>query len=345
MKKLLIVTLIFLLTMPVAFASSDIFVDGERVVFDDAEPLVVNDITYVPLRKVFEAIGAYVDWNGETNTIYATKRFNYLSLTLGDNFFYINGDQKELSQPIIAENGRTFVPLRVLSEAMGAKVKWNPDNGAIGITTNFGAYKVSDVYETYYHTVYDGTVVLTGRISYPELVSDSDGAKWFNDKMREYAVSKKEKVLSEMSLNAEYAYIQARDGGYEFNPHMAELNFDIKYNKDGIVSVVFAESNFAGGMHPDYVMSSVAYDILSKKLVNAEDRLGMSTITIEKKVKSNFEIMIESNPDSFYSDAMDCLSDAMDNVGWYLSKDGVCFYLNPYEIAPYAAGVIETLIN
>jgi len=89
MKKItlgIFISLIFILSSPLVFAS-DIFVDGDKVIFEDQKPIVKNQTTYVPLRKVFESLGCYVDWDKDTNTVYASKRFSYCSLTIGESVF------------------------------------------------------------------------------------------------------------------------------------------------------------------------------------------------------------------------------------------------------------------
>ncbi len=346
MKKITFVILLFaiILSSPLVFAS-DIFIDGEKVVFDDQEPIVKNQTTYVPLRKVFESLGCFVDWDKDTNTVYASKRFSYISLTIGENVFYVDGEKKELTSPVIAENGRTLVPLRVISEALGAEVFWHKDTGNIDITLNFGKYKIGDRYESYWQEAYDGEVIMTGRIAYPEIISDDADAVIFNQKMKEYAQKKKSEAISSMLTLAEDNYIRSKEEKTEFYPHMAELNFDITYNKDGIISVVFVESNFSGGMHPDFNMTSFTYSVPGKEDVDVEHRLGMSKDRITRLLKENFKEMIEDSPEEFYSDSIECMENKIDSVGWYLSGDGVHFYFNPYEIAPYSAGVIETVIK
>ncbi len=343
MKKItlgIFISLIFILSSPLVFAS-DIFVDGDKVIFEDQKPIVKNQTTYVPLRKVFESLGCYVDWDKDTNTVYASKRFSYCSLTIGESVFYVDGNEKELTKPVIAENGRTLVPLRVISEALGAKVLWHKDTGNIDITLNTGKYKIRDNYESYFETAYDGEVILTGRIAYPEIVSEDKNAAIFNQKMKEYAMAKKSEAISSMKILAEDSYIRSKEEKTEFYPYMAELNFDIKYNKDGIVSVVFAESNFSGGMHPDFNMTSFTYSVLRNEDVSVEHRLGLTWDRIKDVLKELFILEINSRPDEFYSDALECVNKKIDSVGWYLSESGVHFYFNPYEIAPYSSGVIE----
>ena len=124
---------------------------------------------------------------------------------------------------------------------------------------------------------------------------------------------------------------------------MTERSFDITYNKDNIISIVFADSNFAGGFHPSYEMSAVTYNMLTGERIDCTDIIDADSNDIRKTVLSKFSELIYSDPDKFFSDAEDCLDDALSELKWYLADDGVHFFLNPYEIAPYSTGVIEII--
>jgi len=105
-----------------------------RWVSYDVPPQVVNGRTLVPLRATFEALGAYVDWNETTQTVIATRGTTNVMLTLGQNYATVNGERVTLEVPGETLGGRTLVPLRFVSEALGANVDWNPQTLNITIT-------------------------------------------------------------------------------------------------------------------------------------------------------------------------------------------------------------------
>lgn len=79
------------------------------------------------MRAIFEALGASVDWDqAYRETVTATKNGTTVKLRIGSETAYRNDQPITLEVPgIMDENWRTMVPLRFVSEALGANVDWN----------------------------------------------------------------------------------------------------------------------------------------------------------------------------------------------------------------------------
>lgn len=114
-----------------------VFLDGEQLSFD-VDPLLQNDVTLVPLRTVFEALQATVNWNAD-QSVTAKRDNTTLRLTLNQNLLSIteNGETREVSliAPAIAQSGRVLVPLRAISEGFGCTVDWEGAERAVVIRT------------------------------------------------------------------------------------------------------------------------------------------------------------------------------------------------------------------
>ena len=107
--------------------------DGKALSFD-VPPQIINNRTMVPLRAIFEALGASVDWNQETKTVTSTKGDTTIKLTIDSNTMYVNGNTVTLDTPACVVNDRTLVPVRAISEAYKTKVDWNGDTKTVIIS-------------------------------------------------------------------------------------------------------------------------------------------------------------------------------------------------------------------
>ncbi len=338
--KILLVTLAFICIAPSAFAEVSVCIDDKEVVFSDQSPVIIDNRTYVPMRKIFEDLGATVDWISDTHTVFASKRFDTISLAIGEEVYYINGVSYPLENPAMIINGRTMVPVRVVAESFGAEVIWDKDNYRVLIYNNDGDYPVSDKYIDFSEKAEDGFVILTGRTAYPQIKSDDEISRAFN----EFFLGEAEEISGSKRITyKEYALSGYDEFKENFIPYMAERSFDVAYNSNGIISLLFADSDFLGGFHPSYQMFGVTYNMKNGHKIECWDILNDDIYTIRENVYNKFLSLIDSNPEEYFFDAKDCLGDALTDLKWYLTDDGVHFFLNPYEIAPYARGIVEVI--
>ncbi|WP_211184704.1 stalk domain-containing protein [Paenibacillus lemnae] len=89
---------------------------------DNIVPYVKNQRTMVPLRFISESIGARVAWNQASSTATITQAGKEIKITLGSKTVLVNGKKSALDAPAEYKQGRTFVPLRLISETLGKKV-------------------------------------------------------------------------------------------------------------------------------------------------------------------------------------------------------------------------------
>jgi hypothetical protein len=127
-----------LLSAPAAAQAVRVVVDGSPVAFDQP-PVTIGGRVLIPLRGVFEQLGAFVQWNPATNTVLATRGGSQIQLTIGSRAASVNGRQVMLDVPPMVVGGRTLVPLRFVSEAMGATVDWEPSTRTVFITSSGAA--------------------------------------------------------------------------------------------------------------------------------------------------------------------------------------------------------------
>lgn len=137
-KHLLFLALLCLFLLPVtALAETQtvkVVVDGSAVKFD-VFPVIENNRTLIPLRGVFENMGAKVEWDQQNFLVTITKDDTVIKLHPNSKTVYVNNQPILLDVPSKIVNGRTMVPLRFVSEAVGAKVDWDPKTYTVFIST------------------------------------------------------------------------------------------------------------------------------------------------------------------------------------------------------------------
>lgn len=127
------------LAMMAAFGAAQnvsVTVDGNPVRFRGAPPTSMNGRVLVPLRGVFEELGARVDYSPTTRTIMAMRDGREVTLRLGERTAIVDGRAVALDVPPMVRYGTTLVPIRFVSEALGASVMWNNADQMVMISTD-----------------------------------------------------------------------------------------------------------------------------------------------------------------------------------------------------------------
>lgn len=112
-------------------------------------PIIFNDRALVPVREIFEEVGAVVNYIADTQTIEIFSDESYIRMRINDNVAYINGEKTNIPDNVvpklIAKVGgetKTMVPVRFISETIGLEVNFDSGDGAILIGSD--DYTLSD---------------------------------------------------------------------------------------------------------------------------------------------------------------------------------------------------------
>ncbi len=132
---LVLMMAVSLVAVPV-FAESDVKVllDGVELEFD-VPAQIIDDRTMVPMRKIFESMGAVVAWDGDTRTIIAVKNEIVVMMQIDNTLIHVNGEKVELDVPPMLVGERTLVPARAVAESLQAKVDWDGETKTVTIAT------------------------------------------------------------------------------------------------------------------------------------------------------------------------------------------------------------------
>ena len=131
MKKRLAVLLCLAMIMTMAavpvFAAepaATVIIDGQTVSFD-VPPVNENGRLLVPLRAIFEKMGATVNWDGATSTASAVKGDKTVVIKIGSLEPTINGQVSKIDVGAKIIDSRTLAPMRFVCEAFGGTVSWD----------------------------------------------------------------------------------------------------------------------------------------------------------------------------------------------------------------------------
>ncbi|WP_194840802.1 copper amine oxidase N-terminal domain-containing protein [Filobacillus milosensis] len=136
MKKVLLVLLMMLLwTSPNATSA------------EETNAVLVNDTTMVPMRDLFESIGADVTWNQKLKRASATLDETRLDLNIDSRFAVKDGELIQMIQAPVLIKGKTYLPLRFVTENFGAEVEWNQETRTAHVFLNEKhlSYPIGDV--------------------------------------------------------------------------------------------------------------------------------------------------------------------------------------------------------
>ena len=132
---LVMVLAMFMLVSPALASDITLEINGQ-IVATDADPVIENGTTLVPLRVVSENLGAEVNWNAKTCQVDIHKNGTDILLTIDKRDVLVNGNHKTSRiAPKILKN-RTMVPIRFVSENLGAYVNWDQDTRTVQISND-----------------------------------------------------------------------------------------------------------------------------------------------------------------------------------------------------------------
>lgn len=119
-----------------AAAAIKVTVDNVAVAFPDAKPYTESSRVLIPVRFVSKALGGTVDYKNKT--VYITQDGKKISMKVNGTKVTVGGKTVTLDVPARVKQNRTYVPLRFVSEALGASVDWNQAKRLVSITTEDG---------------------------------------------------------------------------------------------------------------------------------------------------------------------------------------------------------------
>lgn len=144
MKKMMITVVMSAILFAVAnhVTAEDgitVYVNGEEIV-SDVPAMIINDRTVLPMRTIFEKLGANVTWMAEDQLIFATKGEDMMVMQIGNSQMSVQTIDEDCIEVVDLDtapfvyNDRTFVPVRAVAEALDANVVWDSETQTVNVT-------------------------------------------------------------------------------------------------------------------------------------------------------------------------------------------------------------------
>ena len=137
MKKILAILLCLIISLSavspaIASANIKVVIDNKQIAFD-VQPVEINGRVMVPIRAIFEALGATVDYDDDRKTVISRKDDRIIVMQIGNNVMFVDNAPITLDVAAIETGGRVLVPVRAVSEAFGCAVDWNETRQTVTI--------------------------------------------------------------------------------------------------------------------------------------------------------------------------------------------------------------------
>lgn len=126
-------------------ASPLLLLDGSNFDTGEVHPEITNGRVMLPIRNIVEAIGGTIEWDEKAKELTITRAGDTLILTVGNSTAYKNKKSITLDVAPYIKDGRTYLPVRFVSEQLGQKVTWVQNPRIVSITENKDTYENSSL--------------------------------------------------------------------------------------------------------------------------------------------------------------------------------------------------------
>jgi hypothetical protein len=330
-KKLMLLLALALIPamQTTAFADNDIsiIVNGESLQLDQP-PIIEDGRTLVPFRAVLEKMGAHVEWDDSTQTVTCTLADKEVSLVIGSNKMQTTDGEITLDVPAKIIGSRTMVPIRAISEGLGATVDWNGEDRVVTVTSNLvekhDGYSIVSVSSD---ITYGDSVVMPITVKYPIF----DSATRLNEVIKAEAEAIAENYRSAYKSSAEsyFKQIDSKKSNWYIN-----VSFDVKYDSAEFVSMYRQDNIYTGGAHDNITVGGLTLDRVDGSRIPSDEIVpdaysyaleGIESLaqSYAEKYGDEYKNYTPPTEDSFYYDG------------------AIVYVMPPYEIAPFDEGVIQ----
>ena len=137
---------------------------------------------------------------------------------------------------------------------------------------------------------------------------------------------------------------QASAAGDAALPYTFSVDFTIEVCSVNAVSVVFLKTEHAGETHDSHVQLAYNYSPVNDAAYALSDVFSVPSSSYLSSIYEDILAEIATEPAAYYGDYENLVRFFDISTRWYFSEDGMVIFFNPFEIAPYDAGIVEFIL-
>jgi hypothetical protein len=330
---LAILVLLFTETVQPAWAANpvtpDINLNQSRIA---AQAHVEGGYVYLPVRAICEALGYAVSWSEEKQTAGISAKGKSISLNLKESNIVAKDHTYYMKyQPILIQD-RIYMQEELFSDHFALKVQRDQKNGTVWLdSVKENAISVKTI------KVSSESSMLKITLQYPQL--DGLENKLVQDGINALFKQAADNSAKEGNKNADdLAQFNKEHGDGSPNPCEAYLNYQLKYNRNNILSLVFQDYQYAGGAHGNTLQTSYTINLKNGDQYSLKDLFQENADYVSICSDTVKTQLNERNLTAALFKPFDKISDRQ---YYYLSNSGVTVYFQQYDILPYSEGIQE----
>ena len=332
---ILMLVFYFLFQNMQVFAESDdplLSVEGKPL---DSEVFVENGALKLPLEPITAALGYSIETSGQDQLIITATDQNTITIDLSKVKVTNKNHDYYLNEIPTVTNGMHYFNADFFSDTMGLRVYWDQSKNSVQLSKNKrNTIEIQTIKNSF------ETDILKATIQYPavEGLENQDVQEKINHEFKQLA----DQSIQEGEKNAKELADSAKD--FPDMPRQCEtyFNYLIKYNQNGLLSLIFLNYQFAGGAHGGTIQTAFTFDLESGKqfklqdfFIEDADYLTIFNDQIQKHLSQRGLLSLLFEP--FKGMNLD--------QPFYLSNNGFVVFYQQYEILPYSAGIQEFQVD
>lgn len=204
-----------------------------------------------------------------------------------------------------------------------------------GVKTEFQMKK--DSVKVMPKLISEKTEVLTSDIKIPVLKSLKD--EKMQSEINKAFENRALDLKNQMMKDGKEALEDAKKYGYKNRPYNLSIDYNISYNERDIISITSTYYQYTGGAHGTTLTETLNINTRTGEKIELKDFFKQG---VDYKKVITEEVKKQMTGDNkFYPNAAAELKMVSDDQSFYIEEGNIIIYYQPYEIAPYAAGICE----